>query len=631
MNKDTKILRSFPVGAEVIPGHGIHYRIWAPNKKKVKVVFTDNNIDSIELSSEGNGYFSGLLSSAAERILYKYKLDEDTDLYPDPASLFQPEGPHGPSQAINLNNFSWSDDEWKGINLKGQIIYEMHTGTFTEGGTWLSASEQLDELAELGITTIEIMPIADFPGKFGWGYDGVYIYAPTNLYGSPFDLCKFVDTAHNKGLAVILDVVYNHLGPDGNYLGKFSPFYFNNKYTTDWGDAINFDGENSASVREFFKSNALFWIEKYHFDGLRLDATQDIYDNSAKHILAEIAEAVKNNKLKRSVILIAENEPQNVKLITDIKAGGYGIDGLWNDDFHHSAMVLMTGRREAYYSDYLGNPQEFVSLAKYGYLYQGQYYMWQKKRRGTISREYKSECFINYIQNHDQVANSGRGLYCHKLTSFGVFKAMSALLLMLPQTPLIFQGQEFAASNNFFYFADHNKKLAELVTKGRAEFLSQFRSLALPETQARLPVPSDIKTFYNSKLDFSDRQKHPEIHNLYKDAIKLRKEDEVIASQGEYGVDGAVIGDNAFILRYFSKNNSDRLIVINFGRDIHLNPAPEPLLAPSTGCLWEIIFSTEDLKYGGIGTAPLDTENNWMIPGHSGVVLKEIIQGRINE
>src|SRR5207302_8022588 len=306
-------------------------------------------------------------------------------------------------------------------------------------GTLAAAQQHLPALAELGVTLVEVMPLADFPGRFGWGYDGVDLFAPTRLYGTPDDLRRFVDAAHAAGLGVILDVVYNHFGPDGNYLREFSDDYFTDRHDNEWGEAINYDGDNAGPVREFMAANAGYWIEEFHFDGLRLDATQQIFDRSNEHILAVIARRVRQAAGGRRTLLVAENEPQEVKLVRPPERGGYGLDMLWNDDYHHSALVVLSGHNEAYYGDYLGTPQEFVSAAKWGYLYQGQRYRWQKKRRGTPTFDLEPDRFVTFTQNHDQVANSGRGLRCAELTGPGRYRALTALLLLGPGTPMLFQ------------------------------------------------------------------------------------------------------------------------------------------------------------------------------------------------
>ena len=621
--------RRLPVGAEVVPGRGVHFRVWASQRQRVEVVLEGGRGQSpgveplvVALTPEASGYFSGLVAGAGAGTLYRYRLDGEAALYPDPASRFQPCGPHGPSQVIDPDIFDWHDSGWHGVPLVGQVIYEMHLGTFTSEGTWEAASRELPELAKVGITVIEIMPIADFPGRFGWGYDGVNLFAPTRLYGTPDDCRRFVDRAHALGLGVILDVVYNHLGPDGNYFVRFSPEYFSSRYTTDWGEAINFDDEHAGPVREFFLANAAYWIDEFHLDGLRLDATQNIYDSSSDHILAAVARAVRQAAHGRATLLVAENERQQTHLVRPPAQGGYGLDALWNDDFHHSAMVALTGRNEAYYTDYHGTPQEFISALKWGYLYQGQWYTWQQQRRGTPAFGLQPATFVTFIQNHDQIANSGRGLRCHRLSSPGRYKALTAVLLLGPGTPMLFQGQEFAASSPFFYFADFEGELAQLVRQGRAESLRQFPSIAQPEMQARLPDPADPETFARSKLDLSERQRHAELYTLHRDLLRLRREDPVFRAQRPGGMDGAVLGSEAFVLRFFGEDSDDRLLVVNLGRDLPMEPAPEPLLAPPQDRGWTILWSSEDPRYGGGGTAPLEGVANWHMPGHAAVVLR---------
>jgi len=617
--------RSCPlhIGANILQQGGTHFRVWAPRRRAVAVVIEGgaergSNNRTFELAPDGHGYFSGVIGSVGDGALYRFRLDEGDRLYPDPASRYQPEGPHGPSQVVDPKGFEWTDHVWRGVNPVGQVIYEMHIGTFTREGAWAAAARELDELARLGITVVEVMPVADFPGKFGWGYDGVNLFAPTRLYGPPDDFRGFVDRAHAVGLGVILDVVYNHMGPDGNYLREFAEDYFTDRYTTDWGAAINFGGENAGPVREYFIANAGYWIDEFHLDGLRLDATQNIYDLSGDHILAAVTRRARSSARGRSIIIVAENESQDTILIRPPEQGGYGIDALWNDDFHHSAVVAMTGRNEAYYTDYLGKPQEFISAFKYGYLYQGQWYKWQEWRRGTPGLKVPPSAFVTFIQNHDQISNSGRGERCHQLTSPGIYRAMTALMLLAPGTPMLFQGQEFAASSPFLFFADHNEGLSSLVRKGRAEFLAQFPSLATPEAQAVLDDPCDVRTFERSKIDLSERERHSAIYEMHRDLLRLRREDAVFG--GAAGrVDGAVLGDEAFVLRFFGEEEDDRLLLVNLGRDMNLCPAPEPLLAPPEGMEWRVLWSSEDPLYGGSAAPPFDAEERWFLPGRAAI------------
>ena len=619
-HKPSELHRRLPVGAEIQPGGGAHFRVWAPRSHKVAVLLGETVID---LEAEAEGYFSGFAAEARPGMTYRFRLGHGA--FPDPASRFQPEGPHGPSCLVDPGRFAWTDAQWKGLSLEGQVIYEMHIGTFTPEGSWRAACGQLAELAKLGITVVEIMPVADFAGRYGWGYDGVNLYAPTRLYGQPDDFRAFVDRAHSLGLGVILDVVYNHLGPDGNYLSQYSLNYVSQRHKCEWGDALNFDDEHSLPVRELFIANAGYWIDEYHLDGLRLDATQQVFDDSEEHLLAAVGRRAREAGKGRGIYLVAENETQEARLIRPLAQGGYGLDALWNDDFHHSALVSLTGRTEAYYTDYKGSPQEFISTAKWGFLYQGQLSKWQSGRRGSCSLDLHSARFVTFIQNHDQVANSLWGRRIHEVASASRLRAVTALMLLGPGTPMLFQGQEFAASTPFFYFADHTTELAAAVAKGRQEFLAQFPSMASSEAMAMLAEPQLEETFQRSKLDLADRERHADIYRLHRDLLELRKSDPFFgkALRGTY--DGAVLGESALVLRFFGRHEDDRLIIVNLDNDMHLNPAPEPLLAPPDGHDWQVLWSSEDPRYGGGGTPPIESnENNWHLPAQCTVVLTPI-------
>jgi maltooligosyltrehalose trehalohydrolase len=616
----TVVQRRLPIGAE--PGSGgVHFRVWAPFRKSVEVVIEESA--AIPLQTEQNGYFSCIVDFATPGMKYRYQLDHEDRLFPDPASRFQPEGPHGPSQIVSPSAYSWKDDEWPGVRIQGQVIYEMHIGTFTSEGTWNAARGLLPELADTGITLLELMPVAEFQGTFGWGYDGVDLFAPTRLYGTPDEFRAFVDRAHALGLGVILDVVYNHLGPDGNYLKEFSPAYFSRRYENEWGDAINFDGEGSEGVREFFLSNARYWIEEFHLDGLRLDATQQIFDSSSEHILASINREARQAAGSRSIVLIAENEPQDSKLTRSVVTGGYGLDAVWNDDFHHTARVALTGHTEAYYSDYRGSPQEFISALKWGFLFQGQYYTWQRQRRGTPALDLPAASFVIYIQNHDQLANSVRGARPQQLSSAGQYRAITAVLLLGPNTPMLFQGQEYGASTPFLYFSDHHKELASLVQQGRADFLAQFPSIAHSHAEFTMGAPHDVATFEQCKLSTAERSRNVHWVALHKDLLTLRREDPVFRAQRSDRINGAVLGPEAFLLRFFGGPHGDRLLLVNLGQDLHLRPGPEPLLAAPSGARWEMVWSSEDTRYGGSGTPPMRKTGAWNIPGHCAVVMYE--------
>lgn len=586
----------------------------------MRVVFEESG-DKIELMPEPCGYFSGLSDSARAGDRYRFLLDDGEQLYPDPASRFQPEGPHGPSEIVDPARFHWSDGAWPGVNSRGQVVYEMHIGTFTPEGTWQAARAQLPELRATGISLIEVMPIADFSGRWGWGYDGVDLFAPTRLYGSPDDARQFVDEAHRLGLGVILDVVYNHFGPDGNYVAEFSDDYFTAEFENDWGQAINFA---SRQVREFYAANVAYWIREFHFDGMRFDATQDIHDRSPEHILAVLARVAREAAGGKSIYLVAENEPQQARLVRDPKHGGHGFTALWNDDFHHSATVALTGRKEAYYTDYSGAPQEFVSAAKYGFLYQGQWYSWQKKERGRSALDLEPWNFVTYIQNHDQVANSLAGQRPNVISSAGRYRAITALLLLGPGTPMLFQGQEFGATTPFLYFCNHNAALCEQISKGRKEFLAQFPSIGTPEAQSHIPEPAEPSTFERSKLDFGERTRNKALYKLHRDLLQLRSRDGVLRNLQRGSFDGAVLGPAAFLLRYFGQGEGERLLIINLGADLAVDKIPEPLIAPPDRQRWELLWSSENPEYGGSGAVLPAARDAWFVAGNSAVFLASV-------
>ncbi len=618
--------RRYPIGAEIISKNETHFRVWAPKANMLDVVLEPSSERSVErafhpLTKERDGYFSGTVTCGVGA-RYRFRLNRSENFHPDPASRFQPDGPHGSSYVVDPFAFKWTDANWRGVKLAGQVIYEFHVGTFTPQGTWHAAAEKLELLKNDGITSLEMMPIADFPGRFGWGYDGVDLFAPTHLYGTPDDLRAFIDQAHALGLGVILDVVYNHFGPDGNYLGVYSDNYMNRERENEWGESINFDGKNCAPVREFFITNGRYWIEEFHFDGFRFDATQSIFDNSQEYIVGAIGRAARQAARMRSILLFAEDERQRAKLIRTREQGGDDLDGVWNDDWHHAALVAVTGRQEAYYTDYLGRPQEFIAAAKYGYLYQGQLYSWQEAPRGHPTLDLKPEAFVSFLENHDQVSNSATGDRLRLQTSPGRYRAMTALLLLGPWTPLLFQGEEFGASTPFLYFSEvGDQKLREAVKKGRFEFLAQFPSAASQDVQERLAVPYDVETFNRCKIDWREREKNEAMSNLHRDLIKLRREDSRLCLQSEGGIDGAVLRSESFVLRYLSKTNNDRLLVVNLESGEDLTPAPEPLLAPPPDCEWEILWTSESHRYGGLGAVEIDTDDKWILPAESALVF----------
>src|SRR5438094_1102244 len=629
-NRTNKQLqRRYPIGAELIGPKEVHFRVWAPKAKHVDLVLEgsaakDGKRIFHPLLAEEDGYFSAV-ANVADGALYRFRVNDGADFYPHPASRFQPDGPHGPSRVVDPIKFRWTDVNWPGLKLKGQIIYEMHIGTFTKEGTWRAAMEQLAELARIGVNVIEIMPIADFPGRFGWGYDGVDLFAPSHLYGTPDDTREFIDHAHSLGLGVILDVVYNHFGPDGNYLGIFADDYLIRERENEWGNAINFDGPNSAPVREFFITNGCYWIEEFHFDGFRFDATHAIRDRSTEYIIGAVGRAAREAAGSRSIILVAENDLQEAKMARPRSEGGDDLDGMWNDDFHHSAVVALTGRNEAYFSDYLGAPQEFIAAAKYGFLYQGQARSWRKALRGTSTFGIAPEVFVCFIENHDQIANTGPGQRLRFQTSPSRYRAMTGLLLLGPWTPLLFQGQEFGASGPFLFFADAgDSSVRDGTRRGRAKLLAPFLSLTEEETWKILPAPDDPDVFARCKLDFSERKSKRELSDVHIDLLKLRREDSRFRQQSSGGIDGAVLGQLRFVLRYFSAANDDRLFLVTFGESQVLHPVSEPLLAPPSGHKCETLWTSESPRYGGRGTVAIASDKQWVLPAESTVALRQV-------
>lgn len=600
------------IGAEVVKGEGVSFRVFAPDRAGVEVVVYDGEAQSRTALTRDpeEGYWSGLVPRLGARARYRFALAGDDMPYADPASRFQPEGPFGPSEVVDPA-FAWTDGEYKGIEKTGHVVYEMHVGTFTPEGTWAAASHRLAHLAALGVTLVEILPVADFPGGRGWGYDGVNLFAPYHGYGRPEDMRRFVDDAHRLGVGVILDVVYNHFGPDGNFISRFSGTYLTN-VATEWGDALNYDVPGPQPMRELVRENVAHWIDEYHLDGLRLDATQAIIDQSPRHILEEIGIEARRAAGDRHVVLIGENEPQHASLLRPASEGGVGLDALWNDDFHHSAVVALTGHAEAYYSDYEGTARELLAAMKHGFLFQGQRYDWQKKPRGQNTRGLPPRAFVSFLENHDQTANYGLGQRLWERSSPGAYRAMTALLLLGPWTPMLFQGQEWLTTSPFCYFVDHGHELGGLVKKGRGQFLAQFPRYEGIIDEERLPDPTSRACFEKCRLEWSEVERpiHARALLLHRDLIALRRLDPTLSRQGEPEVtlDGAAIDGQRMLVRYFGvaepgtpRGSADRMLLFNLGADHEPRSLAEPLAAPPEGMRWVLKWSSEDPRYGGQG------------------------------
>jgi maltooligosyltrehalose trehalohydrolase len=515
---------------------------WAPQSGSVSIQFSRSN-RVIAMESLEHGYHRAIVDELGAGERYLYRLEDGRKL-PDPASRFQPEGVHGPSGLVDTRKFQWSDAHWRGRTLEGSVLYELHVGTYTREGTFEAVIASLPRLVDLGITAIEIMPVAQFPGARNWGYDGVYEYAPQNSYGGPAGLQRVVGAIHAHGLAAILDVVYNHVGPEGNYLSAFAP-YFTQRYQTPWGQAINFDGPGSNNVRRFFRENALYWLEDYHFDGLRLDAVHGIFDFSANHFLAELKSDVAQlaQRLGREMQLIAESDLNDSRLLRDRIQGGYGIDAQWTDDFHHSVHTLLTKENRGYYEDF-GRIQALVATLQDGWYYRGQYSAHRQRCHGNEPPKVAPSRFVVYNQNHDQVGNRAAGDRLSTIVPVEALKLAAGVTLLSPFTPLIFMGEEYGEAAPFQYFTSHgDAALVEAVRRGRRE---EFAAFGWQET---VPDPQDEQTFLRSHLDHSlqNVEPHKTLFIFYQRLIQLR---------GELGIAAATshsvreLGDCQVLLSY---------------------------------------------------------------------------------
>ncbi len=501
-----------------LSGDVCEFRVWAPAAKTVtlRLITSDGAHDWPMTYLEDGQYFLEAFARAGDR--YSYIIDEHKPV-PDPVSRLLPEGVHGPTEIVDPSLFEWRHGGWRGMPLNDYIIYELHIGTFTPQGTFEAAIAKLPYLKKLGITVIEIMPVAAFPGTRNWGYDGVSPYAVQASYGGPDGLRRLVDAAHELGLAVILDVVYNHLGNEGNYLRMFGP-YFTDKHKTPWGEAINYDQRGREGVRRYFVENALYWIREFHMDGLRLDAVQTIKDDSTTHILAEISDEVHAlaRELGREVCVIAETDENDARMVAPRKRGGYGLDAVWSDDFHHAVHAFFTGERKGYYQDF-GRPEQIVRALNEGFVFQGEpFAFWEGRPRGTSSREMPAQSHVICIQNHDQIGNRAKGERLTTLVPRGVRMLAAALLLLAPETPLLFMGQEYDEPNPFQFFTDYGDPvLQKAVTEGRRHEFKDFDFQDVPD-------PQDPATFERSRLNWELIEGENLMLDWYRSLIRLRKQ-----------------------------------------------------------------------------------------------------------
>lgn len=510
---------SIPVlGAAPLPNHGCRFVVWAPALKTLSVHLLGDQDRVVPMHKVDAGYFQADIQDVGPDARYFYRFEDGRER-PDVASRSQPEGVHGPSQFVDLSGFRWNDAGWKGLELDRSVFYELHVGTFTSEGTFEALIPHLPQLRELGVTTVELMPVAQFPGSRNWGYDGVQPFATQNSYGGPRGLQKFVDAAHTEGLAVALDVVYNHLGPEGNYFSEYGP-YFTDKYQTPWGKAINFDGPDSDAVRDFFKANALHWLEAFHIDVLRLDAVHGIFDFSASHFLADLQKAVTSleGRLQRKVHLVAESDLNDARLLRPAALGGYGLHSQWSDDFHHSLHSVLTGERAGYYSDF-GDVHHLATTMRNGWFYAGQHSNFRRRKHGNCPSGLARSNFVVCIQNHDQIGNRARGERLSALVDFESVKLAAGVTTLAPFVPLLFMGEEYGETAPFQYFTSHrDPALIEAVRKGRREEFAAFA------WEGRVPDPQDEETFLNSKLHSSlkNEEPHRTLRALYRELLGIR-------------------------------------------------------------------------------------------------------------
>jgi maltooligosyltrehalose trehalohydrolase len=491
--------------------------VWAPDAESVVLECAGSRLPMAPMKG---GWWRVEAESLAHGVDYAFLVDGDGS-FPDPRSPWQPQGVHGPSRWVEHDTFEWGDAGWRAPPLAAAVISEIHVGTFTSEGTFDAVIGKLDHLLALGITHLELMPVQEFPGERGWGYDGVNLFAPHHAYGGPEGLKRLVDACHRRGLAVLLDVVYNHLGPDGNYLARFGP-YFTDAYSTPWGDAVNLDRAHSDEVRRFFIDNALMWLRDYHFDGLRIDAVHAIIDTSALHLLEALSGEVRRleGHTGRPLVLIAESDLNDPRLVRPVEIGGYGLDAQWNEDFHHALHATLTGESAGYYADF-GSLRHLARVLTRGFAYDGAYSRYRQRAHGRPATGLPGRSFIGCLQNHDQVGNRATGERSSHLLSPGLLKVGAALVLTSPFVPMLFQGEEWAATSPFLYFTDHrDPELAQAVREGRREEFAAFGWD--PEN---IPDPQSADSFERSRLDWDERSRHPhsEIMAWHRALIELRR------------------------------------------------------------------------------------------------------------
>lgn len=583
---ESLIARSQRLGAVPLSGGGVRFSVWAPRAKQLAVCLLGETSQVVPLQRGRDDVFAGVVPSARVGSEYFYLVDGGKKR-PDPTSRHQPHGVHGPSRVVDLSSFSWTDSGWRGLPIEDHVLYELHIGTFTPDGTFDAAIERLPYLRALGVTAVEIMPVAEFPGTRNWGYDGVSLFAPHSAYGGPQGLMRFVDACHAQGMACVLDVVYNHLGPEGNYLSDYGP-YFSDRYRTPWGDAINFDGPQSDGVRRFVIENALQWLRDYHIDGLRLDAVHAIYDFSARHILAELQDTFQAEAaaLGRRAQLIAESDLNDVRVIAPPHQGGHGLDAQWSDDFHHALHTSLLHARHGYFADYQGL-SDLAKALQSGFVYDGRYSVCRQRRHGNSFCGRPGSQLVICSQNHDQVGNGSAGARSSTLLSFEQQKLAACALLLAPNVPMLFMGQEYGETAPFHYFVSHtDPQLVQAVRTGRQ------RELASLHPESAFADPQDIQTFQSCKLDWrlAQRSPHAELLSLYRDLLTLRRCRAALRSLRLDQLQVTCDGDVLLMLRR-ADSGDVALVVLN------VSGVPAKAVIPAELGTPRLFFSSADSRY----------------------------------
>jgi maltooligosyltrehalose trehalohydrolase len=608
-------------------GDATLFRVWAPASERVDVVLYGPGAERVcVLEPEGGGWFAGRVPEVGAGARYRYRLDAG-DTYPDPASRSQPEGVYGASEVVDPAAFHWTDAGWKGVPLEETVLYELHVGTATPAGTFDALIGKLDALRDLGVTALELMSVGEFPGARNWGYDGVFPWAPASAYGGPEGLRRLADAAHERGLAVVLDVVYNHLGPEGNCLhavtgGRF----FTDRHRTPWGETVNYDGEGCEAVRGYAITNALHWLREYHLDGLRLDATHAIVDDGEPHLLRELADAVRDAvSVGRHVALFAEDERNDRRLVTLIEEGGYGLDAVWADDFHHQVRSLTAGDGEGYFADYSGTVGDLAVTLRKGWFYEGQESAVLGAPRGTPATGIAPPRFVHAIQNHDQVGNRAFGGRLGHDVPLPLYRAASAVLLLSPYTPLVWMGQEWHASSPFLYFTDHPEELGRLVTQGRRDEFSRFSAFADPEAREGIPDPQAEETFRRSKLIWDERLRQPHLGvlSLYRELLALRRSHPALVERSRASFAVACVADGVLAMRRTGAKDAAVLLLASFEGAAKVDLARTFETRAPGGKPWKVWLWSEEPRFGGEGgKVELTKKGVLEMPGAGAVVLR---------